>query len=160
MAACIFITAVSLARGALGGCIGGCSSLDFWSCPWLVYSRIVSVFSSTVQDDQGAMQDIDKVLDAAASCKDLDLMMQGLQVASKLIACNGGWLERQRDVTWAALWRGLATIDHRHFDQQHILSMQGSAVGSNECVLCRQLLQSLLVCFSNSFDRWCPMCSS
>lgn len=85
------------------------------------------------------MQDIDKVLDATAACNDLELMMQGLRVASKLIACNSGWLERQRDVTWATLWRGLAIKDQRHFSDQHLADMQGSAVGSIECVLpCHQ----------------------
>jgi hypothetical protein len=74
------------------------------------------------------MQDLDKVLDAAAGCEDLEMTMQGLQVASKLIACNSGWLEQQRDGTWAALWRALATADRRHFHPQHVPSaMQGGS---------------------------------
>lgn len=61
-------------------------------------------------------------------------MMQALQVASKLIACNGGWLEQQRDITWAALWRGLASFDRHHFSTQHSDVMQSSAVGTGEYV--------------------------
>ena len=61
-------------------------------------------------------------------------MMQALQVASKLIACNGGWLEQQRDITWAALWRGLASLDRHHFAPQQSDMMQNSAVGVGECV--------------------------
>jgi hypothetical protein len=76
------------------------------------------------------MQEIDKVLEAAAGCKNLELMMQGLQVASKLIACNGGWLEQHRDITWAALWKSLASMDRHHYAPQ---PMQASTVASGEC---------------------------
>jgi hypothetical protein len=82
--------------------------LSFVICPeWLIAKR------------EDAMQDLDKVLNAAASCKDLDMMMQGVQVASKLIACHSGWLDQHRDDTWAALWHALVTEDRQRFCPQH-----------------------------------------
>lgn len=98
------------------------------------------------------MQDVEKVLAATAACKDLKLMMQGLQVASKLIACNAGWLERERDVTWAALWRGLAKMDKHHFREQPVPDVQGAAVGSIECALpSDRISQSLHMLFSDLY---------
>eukprot|EP00892_Ulva_mutabilis_P003464 jgi/Ulvmu1/148/UM001_0152.1 len=55
--------------------------------------------------------DVDAVISEAAASDDVDVLLEGVAVASRIAACNAVWLERQRDAGWAALWAALAQLD-------------------------------------------------
>lgn len=77
------------------------------------------------------VQDVDRVLEAAAACGDAELMVRAVSVAARVVACSPGWLERQRDVAWAALWQALAEADLQFFDRDAAGGHQGLGT---ECV--------------------------
>lgn len=75
------------------------------------------------------MQDIDAVISEAAGSNDADVLLEGVSVASRVAACNGVWLERQRDEGWAALWAALAALDAPRF--QTAIAASDTLMGVN-----------------------------
>lgn len=75
---------------------------------WLAGKRIQVAWGCAVQD-------VDAVISDAALSEDADVLLEGVSVASRIAACNGVWLERQRDQAWASLWGSLAALDVPRF---------------------------------------------